>query len=52
MVIVNKKTGTAGWNAFYATDPSDILLIIRNGKIALYDETFQPANSLKISFLK
>jgi hypothetical protein len=52
MVIVNKKTDTAGWNAFYATDPSDILLIIRNGKIALYDESFQPANNSKNKYSK
>jgi cytosine/adenosine deaminase-related metal-dependent hydrolase len=38
IVIAKKKDHTDAMEAFYATDPKDLLLISHNGKIQLFDE--------------
>ncbi|HMH34644.1 MAG TPA: amidohydrolase family protein [Puia sp.] len=38
IVIAKKNPVVSGWDAFYALNPGDILLIIQNGMIRLFDE--------------
>ena len=37
IVVARKNDHTDSMEAFYATDPKDLLLVIRNGKIQLFD---------------
>jgi cytosine/adenosine deaminase-related metal-dependent hydrolase len=37
-IVIARKKGT-GWKAFFETNPVDILLVIRRGRIILFDET-------------
>ena len=40
-IIARPNTGTAGWDAFYSLTPDNILLIIREGKIILFDASLK-----------
>lgn len=42
IVVARKHDGTT-WDAFYAIEPKDILLVVRGGKIVLFDESLQSA---------
>lgn len=39
IVIARQKDGLRGYDAFFATNPEDILLIMRKGEIKLFDES-------------
>jgi cytosine/adenosine deaminase-related metal-dependent hydrolase len=49
LVIAKAKGQTQGYNAFYATKPTDIQLIVHQGNIRLFDQSLLPklANELK-----
>ena len=38
IVVAETKKDLEGWDAFYSTDPENILLVIHNGKIRLFDD--------------
>jgi hypothetical protein len=42
IVIVKKKGGIPSWDEVYKTNPEDILLIIHNGKIRMFDKAMYP----------
>lgn len=39
IVIAQQKEGLQGYDAFFATNPEDILLVMRKGEIKLFDES-------------
>ena len=47
-VVVARKNGD-GWTSFYDINPVDILLVIRRGRVILFDETIQDQLSEHIS---
>jgi cytosine/adenosine deaminase-related metal-dependent hydrolase len=42
LVIAKSKPGLSGLDAFFALDPEDILLVMHNGNISLFDEELYP----------
>jgi cytosine/adenosine deaminase-related metal-dependent hydrolase len=42
LVIAKPRLGLSGEDAFYNTDPKDILLVIHNGNVSLFDEEVYP----------
>jgi hypothetical protein len=52
LVISRKKNGLSGFDAFYATDPEDILAVIHRGEIQLLDSNVYNAFPSKGNTLK
>jgi cytosine/adenosine deaminase-related metal-dependent hydrolase len=42
MVVAKTKPGKSGFNAFFAIEPADLLLVMHQGNIRLFDETLLP----------
>ncbi|MEO6630357.1 MAG: amidohydrolase family protein, partial [Mucilaginibacter sp.] len=42
LVVAKKTTGQNGYDAFFALNPTDILLVTHKGEIALFDEALLP----------
>jgi cytosine/adenosine deaminase-related metal-dependent hydrolase len=42
MVVATIKPGKSGFDAFFAIDPADLLLVMHKGNIRLFDETLLP----------
>ena len=38
-IVISKTRNKPSWNTFYETDPQDILLVLQNGRIRMFDET-------------
>lgn len=42
LVVAKKKTGQNGYDAFFAVNPADILLVTHKGEISMFDEELLP----------
>ncbi len=40
-IVISGKKSVSSYDSFYNTDPEDILLILKSGKIILYDQSIQ-----------
>jgi len=53
LVIAKKSSNNDGFDAFYATTPADLLLVIHQGKIRLFDEgLLEQLGNIKENFSK
>jgi hypothetical protein len=41
LVIAARTPGTTGWNAVFGVEPRDILLVLHQGNIRLFDESLR-----------
>jgi len=48
-VVIAWKKSSSMWNAFYKVNPEDILMIIKDGKVILFDETIVKKIKKRIS---
>jgi cytosine/adenosine deaminase-related metal-dependent hydrolase len=49
LIVLKYKTNRRAWDLFYENSPEDILMVIQNGKIRLFDECLLPQLRDRIS---